>query len=623
MIQNFDIPPPAAGNGMPTIDDLKDKFLPFVKNPGQYIGREINSVTKEWDQAHVRVALAFPDAYTIGASSLAVSIVYHLLNTLPNVLCERVFCPLPDAADRLRELNWPLLSLESHRPVRDFDILAISVPYEMLYTNVLELLDLARIPLLAADRKSSDPLVLIGGSQANNPEPIADFIDLAILGEAEAALPPFVDLFARLKRETRDRNTLLTELARSFPWVYAPSLYNIEYHPDGTIRSIDATVSDIPMPVSKAYVSSQDFDTGFAPTKPIVPYVQTVHDRLNIEIMRGCPHACRFCNEGHTRRPLRMRSAQRIVQLARESFANTGLTEISLCSLSSADYPELETLFAQMNRIFAPMNVSIALPSLRAEKQLRLIPEQTSLVRKSPLTIAIEAADPLIREVINKPIDDEAIFAAVKEAYRCGWQQVKLYFIIGLPGEQLDRLSTVVDLADRIARIRTELGKGPAKVSASLSIFVPKAHTPLQWIGQPGAEYLSEARHLLRSAARTRRYLQLKFHDQEQSFLEAAFARGDRRLGSVIIRAWRAGARFDAWNDSFRYERFQQAFEDSQLNPHFYANRTIGLDEVLPWEHLQPGSAKPILRHQLELALAPIGGMNNFAASSERHHEKP
>jgi len=595
---------------MPTISDLEDKFLPFVEKPAQYVGREINAVYKDWHAVAVRVALAFPDAYTVGSSSLAIHIIYELLNAMPDVLCERVFCPLPDAADRLREVNIPLYALESHRPVRDFDILAFSVQYEMLYTNLLEMLDLAGITLHAAKRENDQPIVLIGGSQAHNPEPLADFIDLAILGEAEASLPQFINLYRRLAREIEDRRALIRGLAKNLPWLYAPSLYDVIYNSDHGIKTFQPTDPSLVLPIHKAYVN--DLDVTPAPTRPIVPYVQTIHERINLEIMRGCPHACRFCHEGWTRRPVRYRSRRRIVELARQTFANTGLTDISLFSLSSADYPELTELFEELNSIFSPQHVSVSLPSLRAERQLELIGAQTSLVRKSPITIAVESADPLVRKVINKPIDEKALLSAAGQAYARGWRHVKLYFMIGLPGEQFDELDRIIDLADAVARAGSNGHRRAAKVTVSTSFFVPKPHTPFQWLGQRDIEYFADAASKLRACARSKRYLHLTFHNRHRSALEAAFARGDRRLGKVLYEGWRAGARFDAWNEMFNHRHFDHAFDATGLDPRFYANRNIRPDEILPWEHLRPGPDRSVLLRQLRSALEVTGDAEMF-----------
>ncbi|NLX03948.1 MAG: TIGR03960 family B12-binding radical SAM protein [Phycisphaerae bacterium] len=597
---------------MPTTDELKDKFWPFVRNPAQYIGREVNMIRKDWDAADLRIALAFPDAYTVGSSSLAVHIVYDVLNAIPGVLCERAFCPWPDAADRLRHANLPLYALESYRPLRDFDLIAFSVQYEMLYTNVIEMLDLAGVPLAAAERSDNDPLVLIGGSQAHNPEPLAHLIDLAILGEAEAALPPFVDLLRQIRQHTRRRDHQLAELAKGLHFVYVPSLYDVRYRHDGEIDAIAPKQPDLPMPVVKTFV--RDLDTVAAPTKPIVPYVQTVHERINIEIMRGCPHACRFCHEGCTRRPLRFRSRQRIVELAEQTFANTGLTEISLFSLSSADHPELRQLFDDLNAAMGPRHVSVALPSLRAEKQLELIPAGTSRVRKAPLTIAVESADPLVRQIINKPIDDQAIFDAATRAYQCGWQHVKLYFMIGLPGEDPNQLPRIVELADHIAQLRRQVARRTADVNVSISIFTPKSHTPLQWIGQRDLDYVDRAQTIIRNAARGKRHIKISFHNRHRSRVEAVLARGDRRVGPALQHAWKLGARFDAWEETFHPDHYYRAIEHAGLDPAFYAHRNIHPDRALPWDHLQPAPQKSVQLHQLHRALDLIpDGRNLFS----------
>jgi radical SAM family uncharacterized protein len=593
---------------------LSDQFWPFVQNPGQYVGHEINIVRKPWDDAELRVALGFPDAYAVGSSSLAVHIVYDILNSTDGVLCERVFCPLPDAADRLRLAKLPLYSLESYRPVAQFDVLALSVQYELLYTNILEMLDLAGLPLRSADRTDANPLVIVGGSQAHNPEPFADFVDAVVLGEAEAALPALVETLRMLRRTTRDRRAILRELAMRLPWVYVPSLYEPHYRADGTFDRLAPTIDGLPTQISKAVVD--DLDTMRSPTRPIVPFVQTVHERVNIEIMRGCPHLCRFCHEGHTRRPVRYRSKENIIALAEETLANTGLNEVSLFSLSSADHPQLAELFDELNARLSPRNISVALPSLRAERQLELIPKQTSQVRKSPMTIAIEAADPTLREVLHKPIDESAVFDAVRRAYACGWRQVKLYFIVGLPGETEESRERIIKFAEQVAYGGPGSSRRPAKVTASLSFFVPKPHTPLQWCPQQSLEAFAASQQQMRAMARSRRFMKLNFHDRYRSFVEAVFARGDRRLSAVLLEAWKRGARFDAWDEHFKYDHFVQAFETAGIDPTFYANRHIQPTETLPWEHLQPGSPKPVLLRLLADSLEPIGGIEAYFSSS-------
>jgi len=578
--------------------DIEEKLLPFVQGPSQYIGQETNIVRKDWDSCRTRVALAFPDTYKIGMSSLAIQIIYHLVNRMDNVLCERVYCPWVDAADRMRATNIPLYTLESYRPLRDFDIFAFSMPYEMLYTNLLEMLDLAGLSVWNAERKETDPLVLIGGAQAHNPEPIADFIDAAIVGEAEETLPVFIEAYRELKDRQIPRDEILKTLASRFDWLYVPKLYRVEYNDDRTIKAIEGPA------VKRAY--GKNLEEAPFPTRPVVPFHETIHDRINIEIMRGCPHACRFCHEGYTRKPVRKRSPEKIIELAIESFANTGIADISLCSLSSADYPHLEDLFKRLNDIFAPKHVSIALPSLRVQDQLKLIPAQTSMVRKSPLTIALEAGTERLRRVMGKDIDLNNLKPAVLEAYRCGWRQVKLYFMVGLPGETQEDLLAIVDLAREIAQWRKEGSGRPAAIVASVSIFVPKPDTPLQWLGQKSLEYIDQAIRFIRQEAKRYGYIKITWHDRFRSRLEAILARGDRRLARVLYEAWRLGARFDSWDEAFDYQRYMKAFDVLGLSSDFYANREFGVNEILPWQHIQAGFDKEFLLRHLKLSLAEL-----------------
>jgi len=574
--------------------EIEEKLLPFVQGTSQYIGREMNMVRKNWDACHTRFALAFPDTYKIGTSSLAIQIIYHLLNSTDGVLCERVFCPWIDMADRMRETKVPLYSLESYRSIRDFDILAFSMPYEMLYTNLLEMLDLAGLNVWSAERAETDPLIVIGGAQTHNPEPIADFIDAAIVGDAEETLPVFIERYRTLKNQKLPRREILKSLADEFDWLYVPQLYRVEYNNDQTIKSVDGRT------VKRSYL--KDMESAPFPTRPLVPFHETIHDRINIEIMRGCPHSCRFCHEGYTRKPVRKRSPEKIIQLAMESFNNTGVADISLCSLSSADYPNLEDLFRRMNEIFSPKHVGIALPSLRVQDQLKLIPSQTSMVRKSPLTIALEAGTDRLRRVIGKNIDLENLKPAVIEAYRCGWRQVKLYFMVGLPSETKEDLLAIPGLANEIARWRKEVTNWNAQVNVSISFLVPKPDTPLQWIGQASLDYFQDAIQLIRQEARRFPSVKITYHDRFRSRLEAILARGDRRVAKVLHQAWKTGARFDSWDETFSYDRYVEAFKTVGLDSDFYANRDIATDEILPWQHIQAGFDKDFLLRHLKMA---------------------
>ncbi len=577
---------------------IETELLPFIQGASQYIGREMNMILKDHHTVSVRVAMGFPDTYAIGTGSLAMQIIYHLLNARSDTLCERVFCPWIDAADRMRAINLPLFTLESYTAVREFDIFALTVPYEMLYSNILEMLDLAGIALFSRDRKETDPLVIAGGSQMDNPEPFADFIDAAVIGDAEATLPAFIDAYKELKSQNLKRDDILLNLAKRFPWLYVPKFYKIEYNDDHTIRCVTPTIDGIALPVKREI--TLDLDAAPYPTAPIVPIHNVVHDRINIEIMRGCPNVCRFCHEGYTRKPVRKRSIEKIIELAKETYTNTGLTEISLCSLSSADYPNLEKLFTELNDYFAPKHVSIALPSLRVEKQLQIIPSQTSKVRKAPLTIALEAGSERLRKMIHKNIDLENLKPAVLEAYRCGWRGVKLYFMVGFPGETPDDLIDLVELADEIGQWRKPIAGRPADVNVSISFLVPKSQTPMQWLGQKSLEYFEDSINILRQAVRPYRHIKLSYHDRFRSRLEAIFARGNRTLSAALYQVWKNGARFDSWDDTFQYQRWLDAFTATNTDADFFANRNFGPTEILPWDHIDISLKKSLLMSHLK-----------------------
>jgi radical SAM family uncharacterized protein len=430
----------------------------------------------------------------------------------------------------------------------------------------------------------------------HNPEPLAEIIDLAIIGEAEATLPLLLDAYKELKLSKCPRQNMIMELAKRFDWVYAPSLYNADYHSDGSIKEIKPICDGIPQNINRKIVSN--LEETFFPTAPIVPYADTVHKRINIEIMRGCPNNCRFCHEGYTRKPVRKRSPEKILQLAEASVQSTGLDEISLCSLSSADYPNLAELFLTMNKTFAPRHISIALPSLRIQDQLKIIPEQTSQVRKAPITIALEAGSERLRSVLNKDIDLSNLKPAVIEAYRCGWRQVKLYFMIGIPGETEDDLREIVTRSKEISDWGYEAIGRPAMVSVSISFLVPKPQTPFQWSGQKSIDYFRQSVYFIKDIARPFRNIRIKYHDWDRSRLEAIFARGDRRLSKVLFDAWKAGARFDAWDETFKFDYFATALSENNLDADFYACRTIGFDEILSWQHIRVGHDKEFLKRQ-------------------------
>jgi len=584
-------------------EKISQILLPSVRVPAQYIGGEINEVKKEHGHDAVTVALAFPDTYAVGMSYLGLAILYAALNAKPDIIAERVFCPALDAAEIMRKQGIPLFSWESRRPIDEFDIVGISLQHELAYSNVLYLLDLAGITFRAADRHEDEPLVVGGGPLADCCEVVADFFDLVILGDGEEALPHVVEAYRQLRRRRCTRRELLCELARRFKFVYVPQLYHCEYNADGTLAACAPTASDIPTCVQRAVVS--DLDNAPFPTAPIVAHTQPVHDRISIEIMRGCPQRCAFCHAGHTRGPLRYRSVERIVELAWQSYLATGHDTVSLLSLSTSDYPHLAELVEKLYRRFAGRHVGISLPSLRVDRQLRDVPAQVANVRREGLTLAVETSSDRIRKAIGKRVTDGDLLETMRAAYQAGWRKVKLYFMAGFPGETEEDILGMVDLAVRIGQLRREVNGQGAFVNAAVSWLVPKPHTPLAWVGQQTPEYFHNAkRELLESKRQVRGApLAFKFHHIERSILEAAFARGDRRLSRVLETAYRRGACFDAWDEHFDYQRYAEAFARCGLEVGFYAHRQRDEQELLPWDHLGGGN-RGLLYRRLEDILA-------------------
>ncbi len=576
-------------------------LLPFVQNPAQYVGGEVNAVRKDWRAAALRMCLAFPDTYAIGMSHLGSAIVYRLVNRREDWLCERTFAPWTDAADRMRELGLPLFSWESRRPVRAFDVVGFSLQYEMLHTNVLEMLDLAGIPVRAAERGEEDPLVLAGGPGCDNPEPMGPFLDLALVGDAEDALPRVLSRYVELRDAGAGRVERIGALAREFDCLYAPALIEPTWNADGTLAALEPRVDGLPERTAASYV--RDLESAPFPTAPIVPSTEVVHDRITLEIMRGCPRRCRFCESGRTKGPVRMRSPERVLDLARASYEATGQQEISLTSLSPSDHPKLRTILVTLDAEFAPKGVSLSLPSLRTNDQLELVPRILGSVRKSGLTMVPEAARPSLRRVIGKDVQDEHLFAGAREAWNRGWNHIKLYFMVGLPGETDDDIRAIADLSRRVSLLRREVAKGAGRVKVAVSNFVPKPHTPFEFAPMADHDYLVRAREMLYSAMPEKR-LSLRVHDVDRSLLEGALARGDRRVGNAIEEAWRAGARFDAWDETFRPDAWRAGFERAGIDPAFYAHRGRARDEALPWDRVAAGPDRETLWEEYQAALA-------------------
>jgi len=578
--------------------------LPHVRTPGQYVGGEWNMVRKDPAAVSLHFCLAFPDTYAIGMSSAGLHVLYGILNARDDVYAERVFAPWPDMQTRLRSARAPLCSLETATPLRDFDVVGFSLAYEMGFTNLLDMLELGGIPLLASERSAGDPLVVAGGSCACNPEPLADFVDLFVIGDGEERIHDLAAACIALKRKRPgQRRELLAHLAARVPNSYAPSLYEIEQDADGRQKGVHPGKGVSPeAPARVAAATISDLDRAYAPARPLLPFVEIVHDRITVEIMRGCARGCRFCHAGATHRPVRWRTKETILALCEAQYAATGHSEISLASLSSSDYPDLAGLLREISSRFAGRKVSVSLPSLRVDDQLEKLPELVSGVRKSTLTLAPEAATDRLRRVINKQITEEDLFRGAEAAFARGWSHVKLYFMIGLPTETDDDVAAIADLAGRVSGLRRKVGKGPAPVNLSVAPFVPKPHTPFQWEPMARLERIQEMRALLRSRLRSRS-VRLAFHQPERSFLEGVFARGDRRLGRVLIEAHRAGCRFDAWDETFDYVKWAGAFSAAGVDAADFVYRSRERDEVLPWSHVDAGVSPEFLWSERERAL--------------------
>jgi radical SAM family uncharacterized protein len=563
-------------------DAIISRVLPVVRTPAQYIGGELNSIVKDHGSVRGTVCLAFPDTYALGMSHHGLQVLYSLMNA-HDWACERVFTPLPDFEAGLRQHGLPLYSLETFTPLHQFDVLGFSLQYEICYTNVLTMLDLGKIPLHAADRGPDDTLVIAGGPGGQNPELLAPFVDLFVIGDGEPSLPVVCDIWRELKGSGLSRDEKLARIAASVSWAYVPRFYEPTYGDDGAIDEIRRLRDDVPAGIRPCVIA--DLEGTPLPTRPVVPFVETAHDRIAIEIMRGCPWQCRFCQSTVIKRPLRYRTVETIVQAALESYDSTGYDEISLLSLSTSDYPHFEELVTRMSEVFTPLGVKISLPSLRITETLKKIPALLQEGRRSGLTLAPEVARDDMREQIRKPIDNNDLYEGCAEAFRRGWRKVKLYFMCGLPGERRADLDGIVEMAETIARIGKEVTGRYAEVTAAVSNFVPKPHTPYQWNGMKPREYFHWAHRYLRSRVRLRS-VTVKFHDVERSLLEGILTRGDRRVAAALEEAWRRGARLDAWSEYFDAKLWWRTFEDLGIDVPFYSERERPVEEVLPWDHI-------------------------------------
>jgi radical SAM family uncharacterized protein len=574
-------------------EQVERQFLPFVRRPSRYIGGEINQIKKDLTKCRLTVALCFPDIYEIGMSHTGLAIIYDILNNLDGVAAERVFAPWLDAEKILRDKKIPLFSLESKASLASFDIVGFSLTNELCFTNVLNMLDLGGINIRSADRSENDPLVIAGGGMANCCEPMAEFIDLFVLGEGEEAVVELAEFIKSDKQAGASRKEILIKAAEKFEWAYVPALYTSSGSWVTGHERRNAVV--------------EDFENAPVPLKPVVPFAQAVHERVSVEIMRGCPGRCRFCQAGFCRRPVRCRSVEKITEIAKACYHATGFDTIGLLSLSTADYPDLEELIAKLNEYFQDKYVGLSVPSLRVDRQLKLLPELVTSVRKSGLTIAVEAAGEKLREIVNKPLKNEDLFAAAEAAYRAGWQRLKLYFIVGLPGETEEDIKNIVELSFQLAKLRKQIDGKTGQINVTISWLVPKPHTPFGWLAQKPKAYFEQAKQLILDEKRKLRakMVQFKFHNIERSVLESAIGRGDRRLCNVIEQAWKNGAKFDLWDECFDPAIWQTAFEKFGLDLNELAARKFEQDEILPWEHLGGPDKKYLLGH-LEKAMKEI-----------------
>ena len=587
-----------------SLSDRIEKLLMSVQKPVRYMGGEFNAVMKDPRAVAVRYAFLFPDTYEVGMSHLGMKILYHAINRREDAWCERVFSPWVDMADLMRREGIPLFSLESRTPVAEFDILGITLQYEMSYTNVLEALDLAGIPLRREDR-TDGPFIICGGPCAFNPEPLAPFVDLIALGDGEEETLQTIDAYREWKASGLPREEYL-KMASKIPGIYVPSLYDVAYREDGAILNVRPKPgSGAPAVVHKAMV--RDLDAADYPERLIVPYGEIVHNRIMLEIFRGCTRGCRFCQAGMIYRPVRERSLDRLMIMAEKLVDATGYDEISLMSLSSGDYSCLPALAHRMVEKFAARRVKISLPSQRIDAVLTDTLKETQKVRKTALTLAPEAGTQRLRDVINKGVTEADLMRSVTDAFEQGWSAVKLYFMIGLPTETDEDVLGIADLAEKVRRCYFSVPKerrAPGlRITVSASVFVPKNDTPFQWAAQLDRDAVVRRQQMLRQALQKVRGVDFKYHAPDLSFIEAVFARGDRRLADVLERAWRLGCRFDGWSDQFRYDLWMQAFEETGLDPNFYALRERPLDEKFPWDHLDCGVSRDYLRREWEKAL--------------------
>jgi radical SAM family uncharacterized protein len=569
------------------IEQTLDRILLQVEKPGRYVGGEYNSIVKDWDTTEVKVAFAFPDIYDLGMSNLGIMILYEQINKQADMLAERVFSPWVDMETLMRENDVPLYSLESKHAIRDFDILGITLPYEQLFSNALNLMDLAGMPVRSLQRDSSYPLVVAGGHACYNPEPMADFIDAFVIGEGEEIIVEVARCIQKYRHASRDEQ--LRQIAK-IQGMYVPRFYDVEYLPDGTIATVTPNVPEAPARVLKRIVPI--LPPPF--TDFLVPNIDTVHNRAPIEIMRGCTRGCRFCHAGMVTRPVRERGVDEVVEAIQKIMDKTGYEEISLLSLSSSDYRDVHELVDTIHENYHEYGLSMSLPSLRIETASATLLDKLGDTRRSGFTFAPEAATERMRNIINKYVPSEQVLQTARDVYSRGWRTIKFYFMIGHPEETIEDVQAIIDLCKAVLAEGQKILGNKANVNVGVSTFIPKPHTPFQWVPQDTPEQISEKQKLLRNQIRGHG-LHLRWNKIEDSEFEGILSRGDRRLGRVIEHAWRMGCKFDAWQDQHQHDLWLQAFEEHGLDPWFYTHRERAIDEVFPWDHIDAAVHKKFL----------------------------